>query len=621
MIGTIIVGYQNETLTATYVRQELSKLTVDNLIVVVDNSPTTSGSRYLQEQLGAHVVDASFSGFEPGHQVYVVAARENLGFAKANNLGVTFLQKFFPEIEYVLFSNNDIQIVDANVVEVLIQTYASVEGIGIITPNILCVDGTRQTPMPKCSLWRSLGSDLLYYLTHHHLDAGESYCETAQEGFHYTFSECFFISRIIDYVACGMMDSHTFLYAEGNILSERMSWIGLGCYFVPRVTVIHDNGSTTRQHIGSDVSLLMARSNAYYFHTYRGYSFFSVWLYVLTAKIMSWLSKAKRSHFLLRIAKKLYGSLFGQPSLYGTLEGSEHDAEAVSQKITALLTQDKPCMIARFGSNELGCLVNYLGIQHGPYPLKDYLKGSCPEWWWNQGMKHCMLVNAGFFPNTEENLMRFCKLMLQDIAQLDVLGSWIKREALIADRLQDVYVAQMNLLEPFWSHTPWTKALAGKKVLVVHPFVELIESQYNDHRKELFRHPDLLPDFQLRTVKAVQSMGGEPNGFNDWFEALDWMKAEMAREPYDIALIGCGAYGFPLAAEAKRTGHQAIHLGGVLQHLFGIRGKRWENPDYGVEAWGLPYGSYSSMMNDSWVKAGDEYKPQCAQDVEDATYW
>ena len=325
---------------------------------------------------------------------------------------------------------------------------------------------------------------------------------------------------------------------------------------------------------------------------------------------------------LLKVARKLYGCLFGAPSLYGTLPGAELDAQAASERIYELLLQDEPCMIARFGSNELGCVVNYLGIQHGPYPLWDFIKGNTPEWWWNQGMMNCMQVNAGFFPNTEENLSRFCELMLRDMAQLDVLGSWIRQETLIADRLKaDVYIAQMNLLEPFWSTTPWTRALKGKKVVVVHPFAELIASQYQNHRTQLFQNPEILPEFDLRTVKAVQSMGGEANGFKDCFDALDWMKAEMAKESYDIALIGCGAYGFSLAAEAKRTGHQAVHLGGVLQHLFGIRGKRWENPDYGVEAWGLPYGSYSGMMNDAWVRAGDAYKPKRAQDVEEGTYW
>ena len=324
---------------------------------------------------------------------------------------------------------------------------------------------------------------------------------------------------------------------------------------------------------------------------------------------------------LLKIARKIYVSLFGGQDLFQTLPCAELNAEVASKKIFETLNLDHPCMIARFGSNELGCLVNYLGIQHGAYPIQDYLLGKCPEWWWNKGMMKCMETNAGFFPVTEDHLVRFCQLMLQDMEQLDILGSWISLEKYVQHRLKNVYVTQLNLLEPFLCQHPWTKALEGKQVLVVHPFAELIESQYTSHRKELFQNPDILPAFHLRTVKAVQSMGGEANGFRDWFDALDWMKAEMAKEPYDVALIGCGAYGFPLAAEAKRTGHKAVHLGGVLQHLFGIRGKRWENPSYGVREWQQPYGFYANMMNEYWVKAGDDYKPKKAQEVENATYW
>lgn len=294
MIGTIIVGYQNEVLTATYIRQELSKLSVDNLIVVVDNSPSTSGSRYLKEQLGAHVVDASFSGFELGFQVYVIVAQENLGFARANNLGVDFLQRFFPEIEYVLFSNNDIKIVDPQVVHTLMAKYQSVEGIGMIGPNVLYEDGKRQTPMPKTYLWRNVWDTLCSPLLSLVKKTSVDYCDTAQEGFHDTFAECFFISRIKDYVACGMMDPHTFLYAEGCILSERMRQIGLGYYFVPDVTVIHECGATTSQHVSSSKYMMIVQSYAYYYRQYRGYSAFSVWCYLSVARVMCLLSKFKR---------------------------------------------------------------------------------------------------------------------------------------------------------------------------------------------------------------------------------------------------------------------------------------------------------------------------------------
>lgn len=72
-------------------------------------------------------------------------------------------------------------------------------------------------------------------------------------------------------------------------------------------------------------------------------------------------------------------------------------------------------------------------------------------------------------------------------------------------------------------------------------------------KKISFSNSDVLPDFELITLKAIQSLGGTKQ-FTDWFEALNWMQQKMDKIDYDICLIGCGAYGFPLAAHAKRMG-------------------------------------------------------------------
>ena len=157
--------------------------------------------------------------------------------------------------------------------------------------------------------------------------------------------------------------------------------------------------------------------------------------------------------------------------------------------------------------------------------------------------------------------------------------------------------------------------------MVVHPFAKTIELQYSQNRTKLFDHPAVLPEFELQTIQAVQSIGGIDNGFKDWFEALQWMKDEIDRREYDVCLIGCGAYGFPLAAHVKRRGKQAIHLGGSLQLLFGIKGKRWEDPNYGVTVWGIPYGSYSDLMNEHWVRPEQTEKPKSSNVVEGACYW
>lgn len=77
----------------------------------------------------------------------------------------------------------------------------------------------------------------------------------------------------------------------------------------------------------------------------------------------------------------------------------------------------------------------------------------------------------------------------------------------------------------------------------------------------------------------------------------------------------------PLAAHAKKQGKKAVHLGGSLQLLFGIKGRRWEDPYYGVKEWGIPYGSYSSLINEYWVRADKNEKPQNAMQVESGCYW
>ena len=87
------------------------------------------------------------------------------------------------------------------------------------------------------------------------------------------------------------------------------------------------------------------------------------------------------------------------------------------------------------------------------------------------------------------------------------------------------------------------------------------------------------------------------------------MYNEALKIDFDVAIIGCGAYGFPLAAKLKRAGKITIHLGGAVQILFGIKGSRWDN------------GEVSKFYNEYWVRPDDKDKPQNANNVENGCYW
>lgn len=291
----------------------------------------------------------------------------------------------------------------------------------------------------------------------------------------------------------------------------------------------------------------------------------------------------------------------------------EMDMAKSQEVIARLLRSDKPCMVARFGSTELDAVVNYIGVQSSPHSPWKYVKGEVNEWWWDRKVMNHLRSNAGFFPSTEDSLRRFAELMIADASQVDVLGCWLKEEWYLRQTLKNVKRVKLSNLEPPYltgdRRIPsWTSEIEGKRVLVVHPFAETIKKQY-EKRNLLFEREDILPDFDLQTLKAVQSIGGNTD-FDSWFDALRWMEDQMDSISYDICLIGCGAYGFPLAAHAKRTGHKAVHLGGALQLLFGIKGRRWEERP-----------EFKKMFNEHWVKPSQEETPPTAASVEGGCYW
>jgi len=272
--------------------------------------------------------------------------------------------------------------------------------------------------------------------------------------------------------------------------------------------------------------------------------------------------------------------------------------DTCSEIIREEIMKPKPSMIARFGAVEIK------GVLYPRMPsvvrqlIRDRVFSS-------------MENNAGFFPMSVAGVERFSELMIEDMKLLDVLGSWRIEERLLIKFFPSAKRVELRGLEPYLSENPWSEALEGLRILVVHPFNKTIECQYNEKRELLFLDKRVLPRFKsLETVKAVQSIAGNHTKYNDWFEALDSMKDAIDARDYDVAILGCGAYGFPLAAHVKRRGKKAIHLGGSTQILFGIKGRRWDN-----------HSLISPFYNKHWVRPAPEDVPVGAIKVEKGCYW
>lgn len=272
-----------------------------------------------------------------------------------------------------------------------------------------------------------------------------------------------------------------------------------------------------------------------------------------------------------------------------------------NKRIYELLANDAPCMIARFGAVEMRMVTEYQKTKIGLSRSisKDAMNQLC----------EC----AGFFPNDSELMIKFSEEMMKDMHCLDMLGVWnvsMEEYNILANAAQ-TDITHLVSLEPWYcDKLPWSKALGGKKVLVIHPFAETIKKQYKKGEL-LFPNTDILPSFELHTLKAVQTIAGQKDErFSTWFEALNYMYNEAMKIDFDVAILGCGAYGFPLAAMLKKAGKKVVHLGGATQLLFGIKGKRWDD---------MP--QISKLYNENWVRPDASETPEKSKNVENGCYW
>lgn len=291
----------------------------------------------------------------------------------------------------------------------------------------------------------------------------------------------------------------------------------------------------------------------------------------------------------------------------GILNKPEVDylGDSANTTIVDALISPTPTMIARFGAFELGMALSV----YTPLNVKNLIKltgGGIASIGYNKKLAESFCNNAGFFPNDRKQIEKYAHLLVNDMQELDVLGSWLSAERLFEKELKHCIKIPLRDLEPFHHQMPWTLKLHNKKILVIHPFHDTIKHQW-EKRKQIFKDMEIMPECDLQIMKSVQSIAGNATGFTTWFNALAYMEDEIEKKDFDIALLGCGAYGFNLAAHIKRMGKKAVHLGGFLQILFGIMGKRWE-------------GKYP-FVNEYWTRPLDSDKPKGASSIENGCYW
>ena len=286
----------------------------------------------------------------------------------------------------------------------------------------------------------------------------------------------------------------------------------------------------------------------------------------------------------------------------------ELDLARTQEHITQKLSTDEPFLLGRPGGTESEGVYFFL---HNRLGTRKKHQRPYTAWF-----RKYSTVQAGITHNSDTDLDFFTTAYLQAILASDMLGygQFAPGALGIIRTLSDIGrpITHFDSLEP-WGCVekgvqPWTLALEGKRVLVVHPFVESIRKQF-DRRAEVSGVRDFLPNFALDIVAPPVTHAGQGSD-TVWVDNLNELIEKVKANSFDVALIGAGAYGLPLGEAIKHSGRQAIHLGGITQLLFGISGRCWDS-----------HSQLQKYMDGTWVRPSEQEKPAGHTSVEAGAYW
>ena len=232
------------------------------------------------------------------------------------------------------------------------------------------------------------------------------------------------------------------------------------------------------------------------------------------------------------------------------------------------------------------------------------------------------LRHAGVWPTDPGFQQRFAGEFARSVGELDAIGIFADAfdESLDVLRFHEPPGELMRFedQEPDRSVDAgpgdcWLEHLRGRRIVLVCPFADLLRERAERDTYEAVWESIGKRWFEPEAVASVElPYGFDPatqERYADALELLDVVDERVAALEFDFALIAAGGLGIPLAGRVKRRGGTAISLGGHLQVLFGVHGRRWlKRPEW-----------RDTYINDAWVGLPDRYRPDPALTGED--YW
>jgi len=231
-------------------------------------------------------------------------------------------------------------------------------------------------------------------------------------------------------------------------------------------------------------------------------------------------------------------------------------------------------------------------------------------------------LQSGIFPAEPNFFLKYNDFFLNHIKILDCLGvimdSFLGLEIIKFHRIHNriIYFKDMipDRSTPISTENDYLQYLKDQKILIICPFAHFLKQRA---KREIFEGVWSKIDKKWFYPKSVDSVEF-PYGFSkkahslydSSIELFVSIEKKIKNKDFDIALIAAAGLTVPIAASIKKMKKTALSLGGDLQVLFGVMGKRWRNK----QRWQKDY------FNKWWVDLPVHYHPDDFEACNGA-YW
>jgi len=217
-LSIIIITWNTAKITQKCV-QTINKFLDNPEIIIVDNGSKDNTTKLLSRE----------------KNVKIIKNNSNLGFSKANNIGLKYISN-----EYVLFMNSDIELIDDSIND-LINYFKDKNNIGIIGPKFLNPDLTVQASVfPKQS---ALNAFKEFFL-----NKKNSYSKYTPKTDNpikvWAVSGGCILTRKSFFKSIGGWNEKYFFYFEDLDLCRKINKIGKDVIYFPRCQIIHRHGAS-----------------------------------------------------------------------------------------------------------------------------------------------------------------------------------------------------------------------------------------------------------------------------------------------------------------------------------------------------------------------------------------